>query len=287
MLFRSVIVEAAARMRGLPTPSLPGLGLPQRAAGQLMAVAALLFVATPTVIAAFPTPPAHAAAAPFDDVSTLAAFEAPNVLPESSPVHVDAAPVLTTAVQIQSTIDYTVKRGDSLWKIADRLLGDGARYTEIVDLNRDVLNGRPDFIFSGTVLKVPHVASEADDRHPEEYVVRPGDTLSEIAEEELGDAMRYRELFEASRDTVQPDGTALTDPDLIRPGWEITIPDQAKHKAEVPNKPPVEVVPPMGVEPPTETPAVEPTPAPSATAESGSGPVAATPHDAVDDVESA
>ena len=52
--------------------------------------------------------------------------------------------------------------------------------------------------------------------------MQPGDTLSEIAEAKLGDPMRYPELFEASRDTVQPDGATLTDPDLIRPGWEIT-----------------------------------------------------------------
>ena len=35
---------------------------------------------------------------------------------------------------------------------------------------------------------------------------QPGDTLSDIAEAKLGDPMRYPELFEASRDTVQPDG---------------------------------------------------------------------------------
>ena len=44
------------------------------------------------------------------------------------------------------------------------------------------------------------------ERRAEEYVVKPGDTLSEIAEAKLGDPMRYPELFEASRDTVQPDG---------------------------------------------------------------------------------
>ena len=100
-----------------------------------------------------------------------------------------------------------------------------------------MLNGRPDFIVSGTVLKVPHKTTESDVNIPaEEYVVKPGDTLSEIAEAKLGDPMRYPDLFEASRDTVQSDGATLTDPDLILPGWEITIPGQAKHKAEVPEE---------------------------------------------------
>ena len=227
----SVVLEVVSQVRGLPTPTIPGLGAPQRAVGQLVAVAALLFVAAPTVVAAFPTPPANAAAAaPVREAPRLAAFEASPVLPQAAPV-LDAE----VGTKHQSTIDYTVKRGDSLWKIAERLLGDGTRFTEIVDLNRHVLNGRPDFIVSGTVLKVPHEVTESHaDRPAEEYVVKPGDTLSEIAEAKLGGPMRYPELFEASRNTVQPDGATLTDPDLIRPGWEITIPGRAKHKAKSP-----------------------------------------------------
>jgi nucleoid-associated protein YgaU len=280
----SVVLEVVSQVRGLPSPTLPGLGAPQRAVGQLVAVAALLFVAAPTVVAAFPAPPAHAAAAaPVPEAARLAAVEAPPVLPEP------AAPVLAAQAPAkqQSTIGYTVKRGDSLWKIAERLLGDGTRFTEIVELNRDVLNGRPDFIVSGTVLKVPHEASEVEgDRPAEEYVVQPGDTLSEIAEAKLGDPMRYTELFEASRDRVQPDGAMLTDPDLIRPDWEIKIPGQAKHKAEVPEEPHAEVVPPVDVEPPAETPSVEPTQEPTSTAERESETEVAAAGDADDEAES-
>ncbi|CUR58116.1 putative LysM domain protein [metagenome] len=253
----SVMVEAVARVRGLPTPSLPGLGSPQRAVGQLVAVAALLFVATPTVVAGFPTPPVHAsAAAPVPPGPRLAVTDASPVLRAAAPVLIST----NTPTKENSTIDYTVKRGDSLWKIADRLLGDGKRFTEIVELNRGVLSGRPDFIVAGTVLKVPYEATETDgDRRAEDYVVKPGDTLSRIAEAKLGDPLRYPELFEASRDTVQPDGATITDPDLIRPGWKVSIPGQVKHKAEVQEEP-VEVTPPVTVEPPTETPSVEPEP---------------------------
>ena len=138
----SVLIEVVAQVRGLPAPSLPGFALPQRAVGQLVAVAALLFIAAPTMLAAFPTPPAHAAvAASVPEAPTIAVAE--------------AAPVLVpddTSTAEQPTIHYTVKRGDSLWRIADRLLGDGARYTEIVELNHDVLSGRPEFIVAGTVL---------------------------------------------------------------------------------------------------------------------------------------
>lgn len=278
----SLVLEVVSQVRGLPTPTLPGLGAPQRAVGQLVAVAALLFVAAPTVVATFPTPPARAVTAPVLEAPRLAAVEVAPLLPQAAPLLASADSPTT----VRTTIDYTVKRGDSLWKIAERLLGDGTRFTEIVDLNKGVLNGRPDFIVSGTVLKVPYEASEVDTDGPaEEYVVQPGDTLSEIAEARLGDPMRYPELFEASRDTVQPDGATLTDPDLIRPGWEITIPGQAKHKAEVPEEPPVEVVPPADVEPPVETPPVEPTPEPTESPEQQPT-AAAGSTDEADDVES-
>lgn len=83
----AVVLEVISRVRGLPAPSLPGLGGPQRAAGQLVAVAALLFVAAPTIVAAFPTAPAPAAAAApvLDDKPAPAVVSAAPVLPGLRP----------------------------------------------------------------------------------------------------------------------------------------------------------------------------------------------------------
>lgn len=49
---------------------------------------------------------------------------------------------------------YTVVKGDCLWKIAKRLLGNGSRYTEIYNLNRDKITN-PNRIYPGQVLIIP------------------------------------------------------------------------------------------------------------------------------------
>lgn len=48
--------------------------------------------------------------------------------------------------------EYTVVKGDSLWGIAQKLLGNGTRYTEIVKLNALTSNT----IYSGQKLKIPN-----------------------------------------------------------------------------------------------------------------------------------
>ncbi|XBX08444.1 LysM peptidoglycan-binding domain-containing protein [Enterocloster clostridioformis] len=49
---------------------------------------------------------------------------------------------------------YTVKSGDCLWNIAKKQLGDGSRWKEIHDLNRDKISN-PNLIHPGLVLVMP------------------------------------------------------------------------------------------------------------------------------------
>jgi LysM repeat protein len=49
---------------------------------------------------------------------------------------------------------YTVKSGDCLWNIAKKQLGDGSRWKEIYDLNRDKISN-PNLIHPGLVLVMP------------------------------------------------------------------------------------------------------------------------------------
>jgi len=54
------------------------------------------------------------------------------------------------------------------------------------------------------------------------YTVKAGDTLSKIAKEHLGDANAYHAIFDANRDQ-------LSDPDKIKPGQVLKIPQRAGH----------------------------------------------------------
>lgn len=49
---------------------------------------------------------------------------------------------------------YTVVKGDSLWKIAKKILGDGSQYGKIYELNRDKIKD-PNLIYPGQVLLIP------------------------------------------------------------------------------------------------------------------------------------
>jgi nucleoid-associated protein YgaU len=49
------------------------------------------------------------------------------------------------------------------------------------------------------------------------YTVQPGDTLSKIAKEQLGDGNAYMKIFNANKDQ-------LSDPDKIKPGQVLKIP---------------------------------------------------------------
>tara|TARA_R110000787_G_scaffold110202_2_gene218847 strand:- start:1418 stop:1849 length:432 start_codon:yes stop_codon:yes gene_type:complete len=51
---------------------------------------------------------------------------------------------------------HTVEKGDTLWGISAKTLGNGARYEEIFEANKPMLS-HPDKIYPGQVLRIPTV----------------------------------------------------------------------------------------------------------------------------------
>ncbi|MEZ0580214.1 LysM peptidoglycan-binding domain-containing protein [Nocardioides sp. MH1] len=289
----SLVVEAIARLRKVQAPRLPGLGRPQAAARGLIGLAALLFIAAP--IAAQTATITTAAAAPVTvgHVNTGAADQAPA----QQDVKVE-----TKQERQRKTVDHAVKPGESLWSIAEDHFGDGARYKELVELNRDLLGAQPSFLEPGWVLKLPAVNGGAP---AHDYTVHATDTLSEIAQEQLGDADRWPEIYQASTGITQPGGAQLTDPDVIDVGWKLNIPgaeqggshDDTRHQQprdvepetpaspedQRPVDPPAEEEPPVAHEP--EVPEVPETAVPDAPPQAEEPAAPAADVDQVDDAD--
>ena len=220
----SVTVELVAFIRGVPTPRLLWLRLPQQGAAALVATAALLVTSGTTLLSA---PMARPVSVALVDVGDRPADHSALNLEPKAPSR------RRTAAQSPNLPSVEVRRHDTLWSLAETHLGSGERYREIVALNlgrpqpdgRTLTNAR--WVYPGWLLRLPAdavVAATPPSESGATHVVVPGDTLSEIAADELGDSQRYPDIYELNEGQRQPDGRALSDPDEIRPGWRLTLP---------------------------------------------------------------
>jgi nucleoid-associated protein YgaU len=118
----------------------------------------------------------------------------------------------------QSSSTYTVKSGDSLWKIAQANLGDGNKWTEIAK-NNDIKT--PSIIRTGQELKLSEVkegsiTDEAASTSATSYTVVKGDSLWSIAQGTYGDSNQWIKIAKANN---------LKHPSLIHPGNSLIIPE--------------------------------------------------------------
>ncbi len=227
----SFLVEARAAVRGLQARPIVLAGPVQRSARLLVAAAVvgLTIQHTATSATALPrraTSAMNSGPAPSDVVMA----ESPSAESTST----GPEPV-TDAMPTRAPVVITVGPGDTAWSLAETHLGDGMRWRELWDANREVVqpDGRswsdPQVIRVGWQLKIPDTAHPASHASPDgkaTHLVVRGDTLWDVAAEDLGDGHRYPEIFELNRGAVQPDGRALQDPDLILPGWELELPQR-------------------------------------------------------------
>jgi nucleoid-associated protein YgaU len=109
-----------------------------------------------------------------------------------------------------------VQRGDSLWRIATRHLGEGRRWKELHARNPEIRN--PNLIRVGDVIRVPHTALAEPRRDFDVLLVRTGDTLWGLAALEFGRGDAWHCLARAN--------PQLRDPNLILPGQELIRPEE-------------------------------------------------------------
>ncbi|MFQ5750647.1 MAG: LysM peptidoglycan-binding domain-containing protein [bacterium] len=111
--------------------------------------------------------------------------------------------------------EYTVVRGDYLWRISKKsdIYGDPLQWVRIYSYNKDQIKD-PDLIYPDQIFKIHR------ENGPNEYLVGRGDNLSKIAGniDVMGDPTKWRQLYEANKDRIGDE------PSLIYPYQVIKIP---------------------------------------------------------------
>lgn len=77
-----------------------------------------------------------------------------GALPTADAAEANAADTDATSDAAAETEYYTIASGDTLWGIAAKFLGNGSRYPEIFEANREVIED-PDKIFVGQKIRIP------------------------------------------------------------------------------------------------------------------------------------
>ncbi len=111
--------------------------------------------------------------------------------------------------------EYTVLKGDYLWKISGKedIYDDPYQWIRIYTYNRDQIKDA-DLIYADQIFKIQRSAAD------NEYIVVKGDWLAKIAAkaEVLNDPTKWTKLFEANNNVI-------TDKDVIYPHQVLIIPE--------------------------------------------------------------
>lgn len=159
-------------------------------------------------------------------------------------------PVPTGPVSVPAEL-YTIKAGESLYKICQSKYGDGSLWKSLAEFNSNVIPN-PTKLRAGVTIRIPAESvlrgetaqpvqqlqydvpgmSAGDNPTPgvaqqqpepaapatREYTVQKGDTLTTIASKKLGSKSKWKQIADANRDR-------LNDPHNLVPGTVIRLPN--------------------------------------------------------------
>ena len=281
-----VEVVHAIRHHGLSFPDVRGVGWAQSIA-QFIAVG---LVAMLPMMTSAPSLASTLGARSAPTASLGGAVTAPTAVAAAHDVGVASA---TLSPSRSAGAVRVVVSGESIYSIATDLAdGDSGRVLEIADgiieanLGAMMPGGQrftnPAYIEVGWTLQLPadvagsgSVATTSpaiDGGAASAYTVERGDTLWDIADEQLGDPSAWPEIWERNAGDDMGGGRTFDDPNLILPGWELELVDAepAATEAEPATTPPANEAPESepGTPPEAAAPTSEPMPMPAVAAPS-------------------
>jgi hypothetical protein len=270
-LIRETVVQFRHRQRPtIATSMSPAQGAIEPGGGVLARLVSIAFAASITLSST------AASAAP--TLTTGAAASAPERGPTATQTAV-ARSTVTSASTVTGQ-QWVVRKGDSMWSIASAALGDGARVSEVMDLNPNTTVAT--VLVVGRVLYLPTDAKIPADRLPTDAVasahdeavtsvradghhmvmVRSGDDLWGIIERTVGepttpdDVAAVAHANEGAGTVEGPWRFDETNPDLIYPGMNLDVAPALTnhHPTAAPAASDTPPVPPAAAEVETSTP---------------------------------
>lgn len=150
-------------------------------------------------------------------------LEPKEVMPVVQEEILEAGPTKKTPV-VGDSFEYVVVRGDTLSKIAQRVYGDKYRWKEIAEINPNVKN--PNLIFPGDMIQIKTIDTKGKEfasaygamreSTSKTISVESGDTLSSIAQKNLGTQENWRVVWSLNKST-------LRSPHKLRAGMKLKL----------------------------------------------------------------